>query len=92
MALIFEGYNQGVMGFVNGSAGYIEAVGIGSDGKVTNTTKHGDLVVCAISVLCLAVSLVGDSGTSSDEERLLSLEVSSPCSVVGCKLVRRTLI
>jgi MFS family permease len=44
LALIFEGYNQGVMGFVNGSAGYIEAVSISSDGKVTNTTKKGGLV------------------------------------------------
>jgi MFS family permease len=44
IALIFEGYNQGVMGFVNGSAGYIEAVGLGSDGVVTNTTKQGGLV------------------------------------------------
>jgi MFS family permease len=32
------------MGFVNGSAGYIETVGIGSNGKVTNTTKQGGLV------------------------------------------------
>ncbi|KAJ9612480.1 hypothetical protein H2200_004077 [Cladophialophora chaetospira] len=44
VALIFEGYNQGVMGFVNGSAGYIETVGIGSNGVVTNTTKQGGLV------------------------------------------------
>lgn len=44
VALIFEGYNQGVMGFVNGSAGYIETVGIGSDGVVTDTTKQGGLV------------------------------------------------
>lgn len=44
VALIFEGYNQGVMGFVNGSARYIETVGIGSNGVVTNTTKQGGLV------------------------------------------------
>lgn len=44
VALIFEGYNQGVMGFVNSSAGYIETVGIGSNGVVTQTTKQGALV------------------------------------------------
>lgn len=44
MALIFEGYNQGVMGSVNGSAGYIDIVGIGANGVVTNTTKQGGLV------------------------------------------------
>lgn len=44
VALIFEGYNQGVMGFVNGSAGYIETVGIGPNGKVTNVIKQGGLV------------------------------------------------
>ncbi|KAK5271945.1 hypothetical protein LTR99_000896 [Exophiala xenobiotica] len=44
VALIFEGYNQGVMGSVNGSAGYIDLVGIGADGVVTNTTKQGGIV------------------------------------------------
>ena len=38
------GYNQGVMGFVNGVPGYIETVGIGANGVVTNTTKQGGLV------------------------------------------------
>ncbi len=33
------------MGFVNGTPGYIQTVGIGgADGKVTNTTKQGGLV------------------------------------------------
>jgi MFS family permease len=44
ISLIFEGYNQGVMGAVNGTPGYINTVGIGSDGKVTNTTTQGGLV------------------------------------------------
>lgn len=44
IALTFEGYNQGVMGSVNGSAGYIAVVGIGADGVVTNTTKQGGIV------------------------------------------------
>ncbi|KAI4129515.1 MAG: hypothetical protein LQ347_003748 [Umbilicaria vellea] len=47
VALIFEGYNQGVMGFVNSTPGYVQTVGIGGpDGKVTNTTKQGGLVSC----------------------------------------------
>ena len=44
VALIFEGYNQGVMGAVNGTPGYINTVNIGADGQVTNTTKQGGLV------------------------------------------------
>lgn len=44
IALIFEGYNQGVMGSVNSSAGYIALVEIGADGVVTNTTKQGGIV------------------------------------------------
>ena len=44
VALIFEGYNQGVMGFVNGTSGYIDTVGIGSNGVVTTPTKQGGLV------------------------------------------------
>lgn len=45
VALIFEGYNQGVTGFVNSTPGYVQLVGIGGpDGKVTNTTKQGGLV------------------------------------------------
>ena len=45
IALIFEGYNQVVMGLVSGFAGYIETRGIGAHGKVTDTTKQGGLVV-----------------------------------------------
>jgi MFS family permease len=44
VALIFEGYNQGVMGFVNGVPDYIDTVGIGANGKVTDTAKQGGLV------------------------------------------------
>lgn len=45
VALTFEGYNQGVMGFVNSTPGYVQTVGIGRpDGTVTDTTKQGGLV------------------------------------------------
>lgn len=46
MSIDFQpiGYNQGVMGFVNSVPGYIETVGIGANGVVTNTTKQGGIV------------------------------------------------
>ncbi|KAF3035573.1 hypothetical protein E8E12_005534 [Didymella heteroderae] len=43
VALIFEGYNQGVLGTVSGTPGFIEMADIGSDGIVTNSTKQGGL-------------------------------------------------
>lgn len=43
VALIFEGYNQGVLGTVSGTPGFIDMAGIGSDGVVTDTTKQGGL-------------------------------------------------
>lgn len=45
VALIFEGYNQGVMGTVSGTPGFIDMAQIGANGKVTNSTKQG-YVVC----------------------------------------------
>ncbi|KAJ3529501.1 hypothetical protein NM208_g9728 [Fusarium decemcellulare] len=42
-ALIFEGYNQGVLGTVSETPGFIAMAGIGSDGVVTNSTKQGGL-------------------------------------------------
>lgn len=44
IALIFEGYNQGVLGTVSGTPGFIQMADIGSDGVVTDTTKQGGLV------------------------------------------------
>jgi hypothetical protein len=41
IAMFFEGYNQGVMGGVNTVSQYMETVGIGSNGVITNTTKQG---------------------------------------------------
>jgi hypothetical protein len=43
IALIFEGYNQGVLGTVSGTPAFIRMAGIGSNGKVTDTTKQGGL-------------------------------------------------
>ena len=43
IALIFEGYNQGVLGTVSGTPAFIKMAGIGANGKVTDTTKQGGL-------------------------------------------------
>jgi MFS family permease len=43
VALIYEGYNQGVYGAVSGTPGFIAMSNIGYDGKVTNSTKQGGL-------------------------------------------------
>jgi hypothetical protein len=41
IALIFEGYNQGVYGTISTTPGFIDMAKIGSNGKVTNSTKQG---------------------------------------------------
>ena len=43
IALIFEGYNQGVLGTVSTTPGFIDMSGIGANGVVTNSTKQGGL-------------------------------------------------
>lgn len=43
IALIFEGYNQGVLGTVSETPGFIEMANIGTNGKVTDSTKQGGL-------------------------------------------------
>lgn len=53
IAIFFEGYDQGVMGGVNASPGYVTEVKIGlPDGTVTNTTKQGG-IVSVVSTLVL---------------------------------------
>lgn len=45
ISIFFEGYDQGVMGGVNASPKYVEAVGIGlPDGTVTDTLHQGGIV------------------------------------------------
>lgn len=43
VALIFEGYNQGVFGTVSGTPGFIAMANIGYDDIVTDATKQGGL-------------------------------------------------
>jgi len=63
VALIFEGYNQGVMGGISGTPGFIQVMGIGADGVVTNSTKQGGLVAAyygGAMVGCFAGGKIGD--------------------------------
>jgi MFS family permease len=43
VALVYEGYNQGVYGSVSGTPGFITMAGIGYGSTVTQTTKQGGL-------------------------------------------------
>ena len=43
VALIYEGYNQGVYGTISGTPGFIAMANIGHNGVVTNPTKQGGL-------------------------------------------------
>lgn len=43
IALIFEGYNQGVLGTVSGTPGFIDTMRIGRNGIVNDSTKQGGL-------------------------------------------------
>jgi len=43
IALIFEGYNQGVYGTVSGTPGFIAMSNIGQGTVVSNSTKQGGL-------------------------------------------------
>lgn len=43
VALIFEGYNQGVYGTVSGTPGFIAMSNIGQGTTVTDSTKQGGL-------------------------------------------------
>lgn len=43
VALVYEGYNQGVYGAVSGTPGFITMSNIGQDGVVTDSTKQGGL-------------------------------------------------
>lgn len=68
IALIFEGYNQGVLGTVSGTPGFIEMANIGADGVVTNSTKQGGLAA-AYYFGAMIGCLVGGAFCSSDGRR-----------------------
>lgn len=43
IALIYEGYNQGVYGNISGTPGFIDMANIGANGVVTDPTKQGGM-------------------------------------------------
>ncbi|SMQ46756.1 unnamed protein product [Zymoseptoria tritici ST99CH_1A5] len=63
IALIFEGYNQGVYGSVSGTPGFIDMAKIGANGKVTDPTKQGGLAAAyyfGAMIGCLLGGWTGD--------------------------------
>jgi hypothetical protein len=48
MRCIFEGCNQGMLGTVSETPGFIAMAKIGANGKVTDTTKQGGLACCIL--------------------------------------------
>lgn len=72
-ALIFEGYNQGVLGTVSATPGFIKMADIGHDGVVTNTTKQGGLAA-AYYFGGMWGCFIGGTITTLRREELLSKE------------------
>jgi MFS family permease len=89
IALIFEGYNQGVMGSVNSVPGFITTVQIGtSDGKVTNVTKQGGLV--AVYYFGAMFGCFCGGRLADKAGRKLAIAVGSAFAVVGGALQAAT--
>jgi hypothetical protein len=69
VALIFEGYNQGVLGTVSGTPGFIAMADIGHNDVVTNSTKQGGLAAAyyfGAMIGCLVGGIFHPTGTSSN--------------------------
>jgi hypothetical protein len=62
IALIFEGYNQGVYGSVSGTPGFIRMANIGADGVVTDPTKQGGLAAAYYFGAMIGCLLGGEFG------------------------------
>lgn len=71
IALIFEGYNQGVLGTVSGTPGFIEMAKIGHDDVVTDSTKQGGLAA-AYYFGAMVGCLVGGKFHSTDAGRAVT--------------------
>ncbi|KFA62968.1 hypothetical protein S40285_09159 [Stachybotrys chlorohalonatus IBT 40285] len=84
-ALIFEGYNQGVMGTVSGTPGFIEMAGIGSDGVVTNSTKQGGLAAAYYFGGMWGCFIGGWVGDKIGRKR--GVFVGNFCGIVGAALM-----
>jgi len=82
VALIYEGYKQGVIGFVNGSGGYKQTVGISrADGKVKAATKQGGLVSVYYFGAMFGCFITGRFGNRYG--RKLAVVVGRPFALLG---------
>jgi MFS family permease len=84
IALIYEGYNQGVMGSVNSVPGYIDTMQIGINGKVTNVTKQGGIV--AIYYFGAMFGCFAGGRVADRSGRKLAIIVGSLFAIVGGSL------
>jgi hypothetical protein len=66
VALVYEGYNQGVLGTVSETPGFIDMANIGHGGVVTNSTKQGGLAA-AYYFGAMIGCLVGGTSDSRDQ-------------------------
>ncbi|CAL5867991.1 uncharacterized protein PFLUO_LOCUS2214 [Penicillium psychrofluorescens] len=84
IALIYEGYNQGVMGSVNSIPGYIDKMQIGTNGKITNVTKQGGIV--AVYYFGAMFGCFTGGRLADRSGRKLAIIVGSLFAVVGGSL------
>lgn len=84
IALLYEGYNQGVMGSVNSIPGYIDTMQIGIDGKVTNVTKQGGII--AIYYFGAMFGCFAGGRLADRSGRKLAILVGSILAIVGGSL------
>lgn len=84
IALIYEGYNQGVMGSVNSIPGYIDTMQIGTNGKVTNVTKQGGIV--AVYYFGAMFGCFAGGRLADRSGRKLAIIVGSLFAIVGGSL------
>lgn len=101
VALIFEGYNQGVLGTVSGTPGFIKMANIGHDGVVTNPTKQGGLAAAyyfGAMIGCLVggeshspircVLLLTDAGWAGDKlGRKKGVAIGAALCMIGSALM-----
>ena len=84
VALIYEGYNQGVYGSVSGTPGFIAMSKIGHDSAVTNTTKQGGLAASYYFGAMFGGFIGGWFGDKFGRKR--GAFVGALCSLVGSAL------
>lgn len=88
IAIFFEGYDQGVMGGVNASPNYVDEVGIGRNGVVTDTTHQGGIV--SIYYLGAIVGAFGGGWLADRIGRINGLFCSSIFALIGGALQAAT--